>query len=88
LKNNAAFFSLFLTDLKKYLPNIAMNIEGNEVEFSIPAVELLQQKVAHKESTDGEEGVDHDGSIEQNHGVDAAVELQTTMSLINWHCAC
>jgi hypothetical protein len=65
-----------------------MNIEGDKVEFSIPAVEFLQQKVAHEESTDGEEGVDHDRSIEQNHGVNAAIELQTTMSLINRHCAC
>lgn len=63
-----------------------MNIEGDEVEFSIPAVELLQQKVAYEESTDSEEGVNHDGSIEQNHGIDAAVELQTTMALINWRC--
>lgn len=54
-----------------------MNVKCDEVEFSIPAVELLQQEVAHEESTDGEEGVDHDGSVEQNHGVDAAVELQT-----------
>jgi hypothetical protein len=65
-----------------------MNIESDEIEFSIPAVELLQQKVAHEESTDSEEGVDHYGSIEQNHGVDATIELQTTMALINRHCVC
>jgi hypothetical protein len=54
-----------------------MNIESDKAEFSIPAVEFLKQQVADQESTDSEEGVDHDGSIEQNHGVDAPIELQT-----------
>jgi len=54
-----------------------MDVEGDKAEFSIPAVKFLEQKVADQESTDCEEGVNHDGSIEQNHGVDAAVELQT-----------